>query len=231
MVGTRVRWTIAFLIGLATVTAAALGWRAAQIGSTASYDDRQSISETVRVEQGRVERAVTVADEAQAYGQYRADYAVAAALDREAARLAKGGAARLAAVSRGEAAALREGATRRAAAAGAFGRFTIGSDLLQPAATPRPFDFSTRERALAAEQSASLDSPANLDPGRWARAAVEIRVRVNGLIHWGFLMLVAVLFYTLAEVSNRKRVVYTFLAAGLAVYLAGIATALSTVFF
>ena len=29
MIGTRVRWTIAFLIGLATVTAAAFGWRAA----------------------------------------------------------------------------------------------------------------------------------------------------------------------------------------------------------
>lgn len=231
MIGTRVRWTIAFLIGLATVTAAAFGWRAAQIGSTAAYDDRQSISETVRVEQGRVERAITVADEARGYGQYRADYAVAAALDREADRLTAGGAARLAEVSRGEAAALREGATRRAAQAGVFGRFTIGTDLLRPTPTPRPFDFTTRERALAAEESASLDSPGNLDPGRWARAAIDIRVRVNGLIHWAFLMLAAVLLYTLAEVSTRPRVVYAFLGAGLAVYLAGVAAALTTVFF
>ena len=115
-----------------------------QIGSTAAYDDRQSISETVRVEQGRVERAITVADEAREYGRYRADYAVAAALDREADRLTAGGAARLAGVSRGEAAALREGATRRAAQAGVFGRFTIGTDLLRPTPTPRPFDFTTR---------------------------------------------------------------------------------------
>ena len=48
------KWAIAFLIGLATVTAASFTWRAAQIGSTAAYDDRQSISETVRSEQGEV---------------------------------------------------------------------------------------------------------------------------------------------------------------------------------
>jgi hypothetical protein len=231
VIGTRVRWTIAFLIGLATVTAAGFGWRAAQIGSTAAYDDRQSIGETVRVEQGRVQRSITVAGEAREYGQYRADYAVAAALDREADRLAAAGAAQLAAVSRGEAAALREGATRRAAAAGVFGRSTIGSDLLRPTPTPRSFDFATRQQALAAEASAALDSPGNLDPDRWALAAVHIRTRVNGLIHWAFLMLLAVFLYTLAEVSTRARVTYVFLGAGIAVYAAGVASALSTVFF
>ena len=113
------------------MTAAGFGWRAAQIGSTAAYDDRQSIGETVSVEQATVERAVTVAAQAREYVRYRADYAVAAALDREAARLAVRGAGRLAAVSRGEAAGLREGATRRAAEAGVFGRFTIQSYLLE----------------------------------------------------------------------------------------------------
>jgi hypothetical protein len=46
----RIKWLTAFLIGIATVTAAAFSWRAAQIGSTAAFDDRQSISETVRVD-------------------------------------------------------------------------------------------------------------------------------------------------------------------------------------
>ena len=144
------------------MTAAGFGWRAAQIGSTAAYDDRQSIGETVSVEQATVERAVTVAAQAREYVRYRADYAVAAALDREAARLAVRGAGRLAAVSRGEAAGMREGATRRAAEAGVFGRFTIQSNLLEPTVTPRPFDYRTRARALAAEQSTALDSPAGL---------------------------------------------------------------------
>jgi hypothetical protein len=227
----RLRWATAFLIGLATVTAAGFGWRAAQIGSTASYDDRQSIGETVSVEQARVQRAVTVASEAQEYVRYRADYAVATALDREADRLDARGARQLAAVSRGEASALREGATRRAAQAGVFGPSTIGTDLLNPTAKPRGFDYRARTRALEAEQSAGLLSPASLDPDRWASAATHIRVRVNGLTRWAFLVVVAVLLYTLAEVTNRRRLGYVFLGCGLVIYLVGLVGGLTTDFF
>lgn len=213
------------------MTAAGLGWRAAQIGSTAAYDDRQSISETVAVEQAKIQTAVTVAAQAQEYERYRADYAVAAALDREGARLAAGGAGRLAAVSRSEAASLREGATRRAAEAGVFGRSTIGTDLLQPTAAPRSFDYKASARALAVEQSTGLDSPASLDPAHWATAAAHIRVRVNDLTRWAFLSVVAVLLYTVAEVSTRPRVAWIALGCGLATYLAALVGALSTVFF
>ena len=168
-ISVRAKWAIAFLIGLATVTAASFTWRAAQIGSTAAYDDRQSISETVRAEQGEVERTIAIAAAAREYVRYRADYGVAAALDREAARLAAAGSSRLADVSRAEAAALREGATRRAAEAGVFGRATIGSDLLKPSATPRSFDIKARRRALEAEQSTALDSPGKLNPSGFAQ--------------------------------------------------------------
>ncbi|HEX3561405.1 MAG TPA: hypothetical protein VHU24_01095 [Solirubrobacterales bacterium] len=228
---TRGHWAIAFLIGLATVTAAGFGWRAAQIGSTAAYDDRQSISETVSVEQARIQRAVTVASQAQEYVRYRADYAVAAALDREADRLTAAGAKQLAAVSRGEAAALREGATRRAAAAGVFGEFTIQSDLLHPTATPRPFDYRKQAHALAVAQSTGLESPASLNPNGWAAAASQIRVRVDDLTRWAFLAVVAVLLYTLAEVTTRARLAWIALVSGILVYLAALSGALSTVFF
>jgi hypothetical protein len=213
------------------VTAGGFGWRAAQIGSTAAYDDRQSISETVAVQQARIHTAVAVAAEAREYERYRADYAVAAALDREADRLASGGSRRLAAVSRGEAAALREGATRRAAAAGVFGQFTIGTALLQPTTKPRPFDYKARARALAIEQSTGLDAPASLDPAHWAAAAIHIRVRVNDLTRWAFLAVLAVLLYTIAEVATRPRVAWIALGCGLAVYLAAVVGAFSTVFF
>ena len=73
-------WTVAFLIGLATVTATGFGWRAAQIGSTAAFDDRQSIGETVRVEQAAVQRTVALETAARAYARYRADYARAGTL-------------------------------------------------------------------------------------------------------------------------------------------------------
>ena len=229
--GTRAHWAIAFLIGLATVTAAGFGWRAAQIGSTAAYDDRQSISDTIGVEQARIQRAVTVASQAQEYVRYRADYTVAAALDREADRLAAAGRGKLAAVSRGEAAALRAGATRRAAAAGVFGAFTIQSDVVAPTASPRPFDYRKQAQALAIEQSTGLGSPATLDPDHWAAAAGSIRVRVNHLTRWAFLAVLAILLYTVAEVATRARVAWVALAFGVLVYLAALSGALSTAFF
>lgn len=208
-----------------------LGWRAAQIGSTASFDDRQSISDTVAVQQARIQRAVEVAAEAQEYVRYRADYAVAAALNREAARLAAGGAPQLAAVSHGEAAALREGATRRAAAAGVFGQSTIGTALLEPTAKARSFDYRARVRELAVTESTGLDSPGSLDPAHWAAAAVHTRVRVNDLTRWAFFCVCAVLLYTVAEVASRPRVGWVALVFGLVVYLAAVGGALSTVFF
>ncbi len=213
------------------MTAAGFGWRAAQIGSTASYDDRQSISQTVSVEQAAVDRAVAVAAQAREYARYRADYAVAAALDREADRLAAAGADKLAAVSRGEAAGLREGATRRAAQAGVFGTFTIASDVLQPTAKPRSFDYRARARALQVEQSTALASPASLDPDRFARAAVQIRRRMLGLAQWAFVALVAVLLYTIAEVTTHRRLAYVLVACGLVVYITGLAGGLATRFF
>src|SRR5206468_2489189 len=152
---TQLRWAIAFLLGLATVTAAAFSWRAAQIGSTAAFDDRQSISETVRVAQGTVERTVAVAEDTRAYAGYRADYAVATA----------------------------------------------------------------------------LDSPAALDPDKWARHAETLRVRINGLVRWAFVVLVSVLLYAIAEISRRLRNAYAFTCAGLVVYITGLVGGFSAVFF
>jgi hypothetical protein len=174
---------------------------------------------------------VTVASQAQEYVRYRADYAVAAALDREAIQLTAAGAKQLAAVSRGEAAALREGATRRAAAAGVFGEFTIQSDLLHPTARPRPFDYRKQARALAVAQSTGLDSPASLNPDGWAAAASQIRVRVGDLTRWAFLAVLAVLLYTVAEVTTRRRLAWIALLSGTLVYLAAVSGALSTAFF
>jgi hypothetical protein len=228
---TRARWVTAFLIGIATVTAAAFSWRAAQIGSTAAFDDRQAISETVKVEEQQTDLALAVAADAREYARYREDYSVAEALDREADRLAAAGQAKLASVSRDEATALRRGATRRAADAGVFGAFTIANDLRDPGRKPRPFDFEAHRRALAVAQSTSLDSPGKLDPDEWAREANQIRLRVKHLIRWAFLALGAVFFYTVAEVSTRRWQLFAFAGAGLLVYLAALTGALVTAFF
>lgn len=211
---TRRQWIIAFAIGIATVFAALFGWRAAQIGSTAAFEDRQSISETIKVEQRDINATIAAVGDAEQYARYRADYAVADALDAEAAALTAAGAGELATVSRAEADALRRGGTIRAADAGVFGAFTISDDVRSPGPEPREFDFDSRLRALIAEDQTGFTSSGQLDPDFWAEDAERIRDRVNGLIRWAFLLIVAVFLYTLAEVFSTRR--YVAAAAGLA---------------
>ena len=132
------QWVVAFLIGVATVFAAAYGWRAAAIGSTAAFDDRQSISETIAVEQQTIDVALGVTGDLRDYNQYLADYAVAAELDNQASAIEEEGDGAAAKDVRREAQLLRQSSTERAADSGVFGRFSIADDLEQPSATPAP---------------------------------------------------------------------------------------------
>lgn len=228
----RRQWIIAGLIGLATVLAAIFGWRAAQIGSTAAFDDRQSISETIKVEQRDINATITAVGDAGQYARYRADYAVAAALDAEAAALDAAGSPTLAEVSRAEAEGLRRGSTTRAADAGVFGAFTISDDLQAPSPQPRPFDFDQRLDSLIQEAQTGLASPGQLDPDSWAEESEGIRERVNDLVMWAFFLILAVFFYTVAEVFSKKRwISYGATLVGLVVFLFATIGGFTTDFF
>ena len=221
-VSVRTKWAIAFLIGIATVTAAAFTWRAAQIGSTAAYDDRQSIGETVRAEQDEVERTIEVAAAAREYVRYRADYGVAAALDRQAARLAR---RRIRSASQRVASRGGGPPGRRYPPRGGSGSVRACDDRKRSSEAERhspTFDIGARRRALEAEQSTALDSPGKLDPSGFATQADDIRKRVNGLVRFAFVIAFAVLLYTLAEVSKRRRTTASFAVAGIAVYTAAL---------
>jgi len=213
---------IAFLIGAATVVAAIFGWRAAAIGSTAAYDDRQSISETIKVEQQRIDIGIAVVGDTREHTRYLADYAAAAELENQAAALAAAGSGAAAQSNRTEAELLRATATERAVAAGVFGRFSVQDDLRRPTATPRPFSLDERAATRRAEASTGLDSPGKLDPGNWADEAEGIRDRINGLAVWSLVLLVAVLLFTVAQVNSRHRpAFYAFMGLGVVALLVG----------
>jgi hypothetical protein len=214
---------MAFLIGTATVIAAIFGWRAAAIGSTAAYDDRQSISETVRVEEQRIEIGIAVVGDTREHTRYLADYAAAAELENQAAALAAAGEDLAAEENRAEARALRATATEQAVEAGVFGRFSVQDDLRQPTATPRPFSLEQRAATRTAEATTTLGSPGRLDPGGWAESAEGIRDRIQGLAVWTFVLLVSVLLFTLAQASTRRRpAFYALLGTGVVVLLVGV---------
>jgi hypothetical protein len=229
---TAQQWVIAFLIGLATVFAAAYGWRAAAIGSTAAYDDRQSISETIASEQETIDIALAVGNDTREYAAYLANYALAAELENQAAALGRTGDDAAADDALRQAGFLRRSATERAADAGVFGRASIADDLAQPGPTPRPFSFKDQLEARTAEQQTSLDSPGKLNPGVWAAEAEAIRDRINGLAVWALVMLAAVLMFTIAEAnSSRRRVFYAAGSLGIIVMVVGIVGGLTTDFF
>ena len=226
------QWVVAFLIGFATVFAAAYGWRAAAIGSTAAFDDRQSISETIAEEQQTIDVALGVTGDLRDYAQYLADYAVAAELDNQATALEGEGEGEAARDARREARLLRQSSTERAADAGVFGRFSIADDLEQPGATPRSFDFEDRLRARTAEEATGLDSPGQLDPDVWAQGADEIRDRINALAVWALIMLAAVLLFTIGEAnSSRRPVLYSAMGLGSVVLVVGAVGGLTGGFF
>jgi hypothetical protein len=229
---TAQQWVVAFLIGIATVLAAFFGWRAAAIGSTAAFDDRQSISESIKVERQSIDIALEVVADTREYTRYLANYALAAELDNQADGLERSGDDAAAAETRQEAQLLRRAATERAADAGVFGRFTIEDDLERPSPTPRPYSLEERITAETAAATTGLDSPGQLDPDGWAADSEEIRERIQGLARWSFILLVAVLLFTAGQVfSQRRPAFYTLMAAGVIVLLVGAIGGFSADFF
>ena len=202
---TAQQWVIALLIGLATVFAAGYGWRAAAIGSTAAFDDRQAISETIALQGEQIDVSLAVGNDVREYTAYVADYAAAAELENQASALERQGQGQTAAGARRQAQFLRKSATRRAADSGVFGEATIADDLAEPTVSPRAFSFEKRLRARTAQQQTSLNSPGELDPDRWATEAEGIRDRINGLAVWALVMMFAVLLYTIAEANSARR--------------------------
>jgi hypothetical protein len=226
------QWVVAFLIGLATVFAAAYGWRAAAIGSTAAFDDRQSISETIKSEQQRMDIGIAVSNDTRGYTRYLINYAAAAELDNQADGLEKAGQDAKAADARQEAQLLRRASTVRAADAGVFGRSTIEDDLNRPSATPRAYDFDDQVRARTAEEQTGIDSPGKLNPNYWAQEAEGIRDRIKGLAAWALIMLMAVLLFTVAEANSARRpVFYSAITVGAVVLLVGAIGGLTFDFF
>lgn len=229
---TAQQWVVVLFIGLASVLAAFFGWRAAAIGSTAAYDDRQSISESIKVEQRDIDIALATAQDAAEYVRYLGDYALAGELDNQAGAVAEAGDSEAAARGRREADALRRNATERAADNGVFGTFSITSDLRQPGPLPRPFNFQEQLEANAIAEATAFDSTGDLNPQVWADDAEAIRDRIEGLSLWSFILLLAVLMMTIAQVnSDRRAVFYTFVALGGVALLVGAVLGFTVDFF
>ena len=216
------------MIGVSTVTAGLFTWRGGQIGSTAAYNDRQSVAEQIDVETAELDVNLEAARQARQYDRYLADFAVADELDSEATALRGSGQGELADLAERQASARRSAATQRATDAGVFGPSTLGVGVEAVTARPQAFDLEERIDELRVLESTGLGSASDLQPQRWADESTAIRRRIRNLTYWVGLLLSAVVVLTAAEVTVSRRLRLSGLALGstfLAVaWIGGLAT-------
>jgi len=224
-------WFIPLLIGLVSITAGLFTWRAGQLGSSAAYEDRQSVGQTIKLEQEHTEAGVGALSDAQQYVDYVAFYAEAAALDDLADEVSSKGRPDLAASYSDQADSLRSAASSRAAAAGVFGRQTLLAAAASGSTDPLPFDFTAQVRRLQTEASIGITSPGRLNPGYWAARADDTRHRVRELRLSALLLLFGVVALTAAEVGVHRGTRWVGLAFGSIVYVVVTVVTLTTVFF
>ncbi len=213
------RRIILALLGLATIVAGVFTWRAGQIASTAAFDDRQSVSQTLQVEEQNITAALEALSQATAHVRYVTDYTEARVLNEQATALDADGEQELAGLLNTEAGALRTAALERVVTVGVFGRVALYAELATGDTTPVGFDFTTRLAELRAEAAIGFDAPGILDPDDWARKAFEIRENVRSLRIAAFVILVAVFALTVAVTSERTWLRAASAATGLTIAL------------
>lgn len=216
------KWLVPGLIGLVTITAGLLTWRAGQLGSAAAYEDRQSVGQTITQETQRTEAGLATAQQATGYVTYRAGVANAEALEDLAVEAAEQGQGDVAADLLDQAEVTRQNAEALAEASGTFGTQTL---LNQQVAgdSGEPFDIVERFDANVAAAATGIASAGVLDPQAWADMAEDTRQRVREL-RWATLaMLIAVAAYTVAELARRRPTRFVAFGVGGVVYVATLA--------
>jgi hypothetical protein len=211
---------IIFLIGAATIAAGVISWRIGQIGSTAAFDDRQSVSQTVTQQEQEIEINLGLADAISTYVDYVADYSEAEAIDATSQEVAAQGREVLAASLSADADNLRLAASARAVDAGLFSRQSLTVDLLTDTTEPRTLDLPTQRQRIAAEVTSGPTSPGVLDPDFWAEEADSIRARMKAMRYGVFVIILSLVLLTIAQVTNSFRLRVATGTAGMIVFVA-----------
>lgn len=212
-------WLVPLLIGLVTITAGVFAWRAGQLASSAAYQDRQAVGQTIKQEQQRVASGLETVNEAVSYVGYAADFAEAAAMDSVASELDSQGLTAAAATVASDADVLRRSATELAQAVGVFGEQSVLTQSVIDPDQPIPFSIDEQLKGNEAQLSTGITSPGVLDPDSWADAATDTRERVRTLRWQTLLLLISVLAYTVAELAPLRRTRSTGFVVGTALYI------------
>ncbi len=223
-------WLLPLLIGIVTITAGLFTWRAGQLGSSAAFEDRQAVGQTITQQEIAVEARLGAVDDAAAYVRYVADYAEAAALDDLSVELTSQGIDAFASTFAEDADQLRQSASLRAQAAGVFGEESLLEQQVVSPDVPLEFEIDRQVAQLEAQLTSGVGSPGVLDPDRWADQADDTRSRVRGLRVATFLLLLSVVALTVAQLSVRRPTRLLGAATGTLVFVTTVVVTVGTVY-
>lgn len=214
-------WIVPALIGLVTISAGLVTWRAGQLGSTSAYEDRQSVGQTITQQQQVTEAGLGTTAQAAAWVAYSASLAEAAALKDLASEAADQGRYDVAADLLEQAGRVTTSANELAEAQSVFGTQELLRREIDPnaAAEDGGFNIEQRFETLKANAASGVTSPGVLDPDAWAARADATRARVRALRIATVFLLIAVAAYTVAELARQRSTRLAGFAIGGLVYV------------
>lgn len=214
-------WLVPALIGLVTISAGLVTWRAGQLGSSAAYEDRQSVGQTITQQQQVTEAGLGTTAQASAWVTYSASLAEASALEDLANEAADQGLEDVSAKLLEQADRVTTSADELAQAQGVFGTQELLRREVNPdvAAEADGFNIAQRFETLKADAASGVTSPGVLDPDAWAARADATRAQVRALRIATVFMLIAVAAYTVAELARHRSVRLAGFAIGGVVYV------------
>jgi hypothetical protein len=224
------RWLVPLLIGLVTITAGVVTWRAGQLASSAAFEDRQSVGQTIKQQQQLTEAGLSTVNAGVAYVEYVAAFAEATALDDLADESESQGDTELASDLRTQADETRLTASAKARAVGVFGTESLLTQVVTDSKEPLPFDIQEQLTSRRAELSTGITSPGVLDPDAWAAKADDTRTQVRALRLAAVLLLFGAVAYTVAELTPSARTRRVGFLAGSAIYAIVTVTTFVSVF-
>lgn len=194
-----IKLVIAVLIGLVSVTGAAVAWRSAVAGEKATDKDRQSVAETVTVEQARADTEVILQDARARFADHAIAVVNADLLEQQAEVAAAQGDGERADALSDEVVELR--AVARRVLEGTLGPVFLADYVSEGADGERPtFDEAQLSRDL--DRIASAQN--QLDPVQTIREADRLRAESEEFDRWLIFMVGAVVVLTLAQVTGHR---------------------------
>jgi hypothetical protein len=209
-----IKLVIAVLIGLVSVTGAAMAWKSSITGEHATDKDRQAIAETVTVEQARADSEIILQDARARFAQHAIDVVNAGILEQQAATALDAGDDARAAAATDEAVELRSVASR--VLEGGLGPVLLAEYVTQGVdGAPPSFD----EARLSDDLDRIAAAQNRLDPIQTIRDADRLRNDSEQFDRWLIFIVAAVVLLTLAQISGIKLLRLALTGVGTSVWI------------